>query len=384
MLARLFTVLVSILAASQLLGCATPRTLRGTAKEGDDCKWVFGRYEPSEWEREWYQGEMSGERQDNECELLASPKEVDRSVRLIRAVQGAVLRNEAIPPDDIGLFSRMVYEQRCAGDSPGATRTRVQMIEPLVGILRDPLTMCPRAPGVPDDVFNTFEKGEDKVQSKRHFLIGPAAPWSDTPNDPASWHTGGFGPWVRAGSTQAQSPRAHMHFLMDLGASVYNGWHGDTGAVGAWWIVNRSKRQKVDYDWVVSFEYEKIDPDVIFAGVPDDLLPRYIYFNHGVEKTAGGRWNPWRILQGMGATADDYVVVKLDIDNPEIENELVDQFMKSPILLGLIDEMFYEHHVNTKVMRGWWGTQNSRIYMKDTYRNFTALRVQGVRMHAWP
>lgn len=375
---------VALMAAGQLFGCATSTSVRRPASERGECKWLFARYEPSTWEQEWFKGETSGERQDKECELLATPAEVDRSVRLIRAVQGAVLRNEPIPTDAIGLFSRMVYFESCSDEVQDSGRTRVQLIEPLVGILRDPLTMCPRAPGIPDDIFDVFAKGEDKVQAKRHFLIGPAAPWSDSPQDPASWRMGGFGPWARNGASPSQTPRSRMSFVMDLGASVYDGWHGDTGAVGAWWIVERSHRHGVDYDWIVSFEYEKIDPTVVFAGVPSDLLPHYIYFNQGVEKAAGGRWNPWRILQGMGVTPDDYVVVKLDIDNPEIENELVKQLMTTPVLQGLIDEMFYEHHVNTKVMWGWWGTQGSKIYMKDSYRNFTLLRSEGIRMHAWP
>ena len=374
--------LVTGVVASQLLGCATHG--RGSDRNEDDCKWVFARYEPSDWEQQWNQGEQSGERRDRECELLATPAEVERSVRLIRAVQGAVLKSEPIPPDSIGLFSRMVYTQRCGKTSKATGRTRSQLIEPLVGILRDPLTMCPRPPGIPDDVFNTFEKGEDAIQAKRQFLIGPAAAWSDTPNNLASWHLGGFGPWERKGNRQAESPRARQNIVMDLGASVYDGWHGVTGAVGAWWIVDRSKRHDVAYDWIVSFEYEKVDPNVVYAGVPDELLPHYIYFNQGVEKTAGAKWNPWRILQGMGTSQNDYVVVKLDIDNSEIESELVDQIRNTPALQGLIDEMFFEHHVNTKPMWPWWGTANSPILLKDTYRIFTELRTKGIRMHSWP
>ncbi|HEX7508879.1 MAG TPA: hypothetical protein VF550_19050 [Polyangia bacterium] len=116
---------------------------------------------------------------------------------------------------------------------------------------------------------------------------------------------------------------------------------------------------------------EKIDPDTLFASVPAALLPHYIYFNQGVDKAPEGRWNPWRILHGMGALADDYVVVKLDIDNPEIEDALVDQILKSPTLFGLIDEMYMERHAPTD-------------YTKVTYRIFTEMRSKGIRMHAWP
>lgn len=374
---RRFLLITSLL-ASLMPGCAT----RGSGdQQGGDCKWVFARYEPSEWEKQWYQGEMSGDRRDRECEILATTEEVNRSVRLLGAVKGAMLRKEPIPKDSIELFSRMVYAQRCGKDAKDTGRTREQLIEPLVGILRDPLTICPRPPGVTDVVYNSFEKGENHVQSKRQFLIGPAAAWSDSQKDSGSWRMGKFGPWV---NDATESSRARMNVLMDLGASVYDGWNGDSSAVGAWWVVDRSKRHDVDYDWIVSFEYEKMDPNVVFAAVPPELLPHYIYFNQGVEKAADGKWNPWRILKGMGVTTDDYVVVKLDIDNSEIENELISQILTTPALQGLIDELFFEHHVNTKPMLGYWGTGNSPILMKDSYRNFTELRTKGVRMHSWP
>jgi len=188
-----------------------------------------------------------------------------------------------------------------------------------------------------------------QAQSKRHYLIGPAAPWSQTPKALASWRIGGIGPWERRGASKTQGPRAVQNIVMDLGASVYSGWHGIATAVGAWWIVERSKRHKVEFDWLVSFELEKLDPD----------------------KTPNGRWNPWRFLRGMGALPDDYVVIKLDIDNLEIEDALVDQLLKSPELSGLVDEMYFERHAPTD-------------YTKVTYRVFRELRAKGIRMHAWP
>jgi hypothetical protein len=363
--ALLATLAASLLHSPQLLADASK------SKADAPCKWVFARYEPSEWEEQWYTGEWSGERSNHECEFLTSPTEVDRAVRLVRAVQGAVLRREPIPQESIGLFSRMVYAERCGSALKETGRTTSQLIEPFVGFLRDPITICPRPRGIPDDVYNTFEKGEDAAQSKRHYLIAPAAPWSQSPKNLASWRIGGFGPWEKREASKAQGPRAVQNIVMDLGASVYSGWHGIATAVGAWWIVERSKRHQVMFDWLVSFELEKLDPDILFDGVPTELLPHYVYFNHGVDKTPGGRWNPWRFLQGMGALPDDYVVVKLDIDNLDIEDALVDQILKNPALAGLIDEMYFERHAPTD-------------YTKVTYKLFRELRTKGIRMHAWP
>ena len=348
----------------------------------EECVWSFAQYEPSQWEREWFEGEKSGERRDRECEVLATAPEVDRSVRLVRSVQGAVLDRKPIPQDSIELFSRMVYAERCGTALKDSGRRRAQLIEPLVGIVRDPLTMCPRAPGIPDEVYNSFQPDEGSIQARRQLLIGIAAPWSETPSDPASWHMGGFEPYAAA--PRGDRPRARLNFLVDMGASTYGQWGGDKTAVGAAWFVERNKRHNLAFDWIVSFEYDKIDPETIYKSVPDDVLPHYIYFDRPVEKNPSGKWNPWRILRGMGANSEDYVVVKIDIDSPDIENPLIDQLVEERGLRGLVDEVFIEHHVNTKVMNGYWGTGGSKLTMKDTYQKFTTLRSNGVRMHSWP
>jgi hypothetical protein len=102
-----------------------------------------------------------------------------------------------------------------------------------------------------------------------------------------------------------------------------------------------------------------------------------------VDKSPNGKWNPWRILQGMGMTPNDYIVIKLDIDVPEIEKTLIDQLVNEPRIRLLVDEMFFEQHVNVKAMWKLWGTDNS-LTMLDTYRLFGYLRSKGVRMHSWP
>lgn len=364
---------------------AKPQQLvdRSTQDTGEACSWVFESYEPSEWESEWRRGEESGERKNRECEVLAEPKEVRRSVDLIRATTGLVLNEQPIPPDLVALFSRMVYSRRCGPDLRDTGQRRTQLIEPLIGILRDPLTICPLPPGVDQEVARAFGSGEGAIQSKRHLLIGPAAPWSDTPGDPQSWRVGGFEPWG-ADRTIGSEPRARLKILMDLGASLYEGWKKDPTSVGASWFVDRYKRHQVLFDWIVSFEIEKHDPDQIYRKVPDEILPHYIYFNQGVEKDPDGKWNPWRILKGMGTTSNDYVVVKLDIDAPDIENPLMDQLRNDVQVRSLVDEIFMEHHVSIRAMWGYWGTKNSPLTLKDSYRMFADLRSKGVRMHSWP
>jgi hypothetical protein len=58
--------------------------------------------------------------------------------------------------------------------------------------------------------------------------------------------------------------------------------------------------------------------------------------------------NPWNILRKI-ATPKDYVVVKLDIDNTLVEEQFIAQLRASSDLHNLIDEFYFEHHVNVSV-----------------------------------
>ena len=349
----------------------------------ENCVWSFHSYEPSKWEKEWRDGEESGLRRNSECEVLAQQVETARSVQLITAVTGLMLEATMPPPEAIPLFSRMIYARRCGPTLKDTGQRRVQLIEPLIGLLRDPLTICRRPVGVDDKIYQTFSAGEGALQSKRHLLLGPAAPWTETPDDPKSWRVGGFTPGaIYAGNSTG--PRTRRNILMDIGASLYDHWRSDFTAASASWFVDRFKRQGQSFDWIISFEINKYDPDMIYQNVPDDIVPHYLYYNQGVDKNPDGKWNPWRILQGMGASPDDYVAIKLDIDVPEIENALIDQLVNEPKIQALADEVFFEQHVNVKAMWSKWKTQNDPLTLKDTYRLFGNLRSKGVRMHGWP
>ena len=54
-----------------------------------------------------------------------------------------------------------------------------------------------------------------------------------------------------------------------------------------------------------------------------------------------------------------------------------------PGLMGLVDEFYFEHHVNTEPMHRYWGTQGAPQTLADSYRIFKALHAKGVMAHAW-
>lgn len=85
-------------------------------------------------------------------------------------------------------------------------------------------------------------------------------------------------------------------------------------------------------------------------------------------------------------------MLKIDIDTPSVENPLVYQLAGDPELMGLVDDFYFEHHVNSQPMSKYWVTwwqgmtQASTMMngtLKDSFSLFRKLRQNGVAAHAW-
>ena len=82
---------------------------------------------------------------------------------------------------------------------------------------------------------------------------------------------------------------------------------------------------------------------------------------------------------------DGFVVLKIDIDTPEVELPLVKQILedKDGIYHRLIDQFYFEHHVRLDEMKGWWGEELLES-VKDSLDLFYSLRLKGIPAHFWP
>ena len=94
-------------------------------------------------------------------------------------------------------------------------------------------------------------------------------------------------------------------------------------------------------------------------------------------------YNPWELLKNVTAT-QDFVVVKLDIDTPAVESELVQQLLEDPVLQSLVDVFYFEHHIRTRDFEWAWGRFGYQQTLVDSYTIFTALRKRGILAHSWP
>jgi hypothetical protein len=259
------------------------------------------------------------------------------------------------------LLSKMYYRYSCSGSSRLIVS---QYIEPLIGLLRDPLTIC-APPAIPP----SLQIVGDSIQSKRFFLLGPSAAYQNFQTPQTS-----IVPWLRAPGAQT--------ILFDLGSAYFNGMSDaetSGSAIGTRWFYEYFRSKSLYLDHIIAFEASQYSPLSYWRQIPDDIIGKLTFINTGVETT--GKFNPWNILKSI-AKPEDYVIIKLDIDTPKLENELINQVANDTSISSLIDEMFFEMHVTVTEMKDCCGSPPGEL--KDSYKLFRKLRDLGIRMHSWP
>ena len=226
-------------------------------------------------------------------------------------------------------------------------RSYLSPIQPLVGSLRHPLFPC---------------KDPERVLGDRGYML--LASSIDAPYRFPS----------RVGGTD--KPKVHV---FDLGASTF-----DQGLGGAsqQWFVDKLESRGFLIDSYYAWEAAPLLAEEIYRRVPKALLPRYHYFNVPASSDVNDLANPLNTIKAV-AKRDDYVVLKLDIDNSKVEMEFIEQILADSELHSLIDEFFFEHHVNFQPLNEYWRTENETMQLEDSYKIFRRLRDLGIRAHGW-
>jgi len=331
----------------------------------DDCKWNFDGYSPSPWEIYWYNNIT--DLQKKVCSTLKQTDQMNKSISALEYIinlQKTIFNGSVVLKEYDELFSKMYYRLKCSNSAKSDLLVS-QYIEPLIGLLRDPLTICSY-----DNLPSTLKiTGENAVQSKRFFLLGPSAPYENFETSTIS-----IAPWLYQ--------QGAKKILFDVGASYFNGMNNAEtagSALGTRWFYEYFRLNSLHFDRIIAFEARQYIPREYWAQIPDDIIGLFTFINAGVEKT--GKFNPWNILKSIAKT-NDYVIIKLDIDTPILENQLINQALNDPSISSLIDDMFFEMHISVNEMKGYWGAPPGQL--KDTYELFTKLRKLGIRMHSWP
>ena len=137
----------------------------------------------------------------------------------------------------------MHYRRICGKSEQNA----VQSIEPLIGFIRDPLTMCPRLSTVPDSLYL---EGESALQSKRFLLLAPSSPFQISARSFTSVPT--LAPWLYSPGSQK--------ILMDIGSSYFQSRNGNTAEIGTKWFYDYFKEKSVRFDRIIAYEYQRLEP----------------------------------------------------------------------------------------------------------------------------
>jgi hypothetical protein len=178
---------------------------------------------------------------------------------------------------------------------------------------------------------------------------------------------------------KSSAPYVPRAFFFDLGASYYNSGIG--GPSQSWFIETYEKRG-VAWSGIFGWEASPQDLAKTWKEIPARLKPYYHWYNIPVSSVPGHPDNALAYIKEV-SRLEDYVLLKIDIDNSPTELEIIRQTLASDELLGLVDEIYFEHHVNVDPMHYYWKTQDSKQYLSDTYKLFNEFRQKGVLAHSW-
>jgi len=310
------------------------------------------QYRPGAWEAKWRSTFARSVQHDDPrnwtrgCALMASePSAIEAWLDFarLRRPPYRMGRSPPEPTDEAkGVLSYHATVDACTGRT-----LSLAPIEPLVGFLRHPEAHCPQFPGAKNWVI--------KVVSKDYLI--PA------------WHAEAW----PAGRTRA--------LLFDLGASLY---HTGGGGASMSWFVNQYRARGISFDRIFAWEAKQYTDATIYATMPASIVDRIAYYNLPANTTPGNKHNPWRTLRAV-ATPNDFVVVKVDIDNTPVEEALLAQLLSDRALSSLVDEFYFEHHVlNTPMWHyGWKRDTVTTHTLVHSYDLFSQLRELGIRAHSW-
>ena len=310
------------------------------------------QYRPSAWEAEWRSTIAPLVQYDEPRNWTQGCNFVAQEMAAIKAwLEFARLRRPAYrwanKPPEPSAEAKEALSFYATLDACTKRVLSLAPIEPLVGFLRHPEAHCPQFPGSKNWIV--------KVISKDYLI--PA------------WHS------------EAWSHGRTRALFFDMGASLY---HTGNGGASMSWFVNQYRMRGIQFERIFAWEAKLYTDAVIYATMPAPIVDRISYYNLPANVTPGAKHNPWRTLRAVAAQAD-FVVVKIDIDNPSIEEALLGQLLADRSLSALVDELYFEHHVlNTPMWHyGWKGGTVTNHTLVHSYDLFSALRELGIRAHSW-
>lgn len=157
-----------------------------------------------------------------------------------------------------------------------------------------------------------------------------------------------------------RTPRYAQKYFFDLGASLYSSGFGGASQE---WFVETYRARGINFDRILAWEVDLQEPAKIFNAIPLKMFGRTSYYNIPASPVANVKENALTVMKQI-CHVDDFVVIKIDIDNPEVESAMIDEILSDVNVSSLIDELFYEHHVSHSPMekQGWGDGKTYILY----------------------
>ena len=200
-----------------------------------------------------------------------------------------------------------------------------------------------------------------------------------------------------SGSGGGTNELAHRHgrnLFYDLGAGPYDsklplgadGGYGPSIPVFSRLYENNC----IVFDEIWAWEYTQIPPPTYWEKIPPAIRGKLHFMNIPVEPEPHS--NSFLELLKSTAKPEDFVVVKVDVDNSAVEESVVESIARDPQLARLVDEMFFEYHFYGEAGFDFgWGSRNmadrpstmTNATVETALNLMRRLRNRGIRAHFW-
>ena len=346
----------------------------------------FLSYQSSPWEQLWLDNVDAWAQDQSICDQLLGPQ-----ANLVHDFLNLTCTARYLPPHDNWC---MVYDNFQPMWYNTANRNMFEVVweDPLPKSAKLAFTHQPVVPGRQHEhlvsKFTFFDEttGEEYVEYIEPLVSGlrwPLAHCIETvPNKQGFLYRGvTHRGWI---IPPPPSDRIDAAVYFDAGASD---WNNGPGGPSLSFFVNVWKRHGIHFRDIYAFEMETSAKD-FYKTVPKSYQKTTHYQQCAVSSQPqdDSEENPF-IPQLIGRTAspDDYVLFKLDIDSPRVENGNIDYILAHPEIH--IDELFWEHHIRGNYLMTEWGnpgnTRNDDVSLRQSYEYFLRMRRGGIRAHSW-
>jgi hypothetical protein len=133
----------------------------------------------------------------------------------------------------------------------------------------------------------------------------------------------------------------------------------------------------IEFDHVWGWEAQRMPG--WWERVPTEDRQKITFYNDPVNMSDSSALGVLR----REARPEDFVVLKLDIDTPWLEEKIINEILSRPEDAALIDELFFEFHVIVDDLRVRRPHERDRDTPRHALEVMTKLRQRGIRAHFW-